>query len=489
MTSTRYVTTTIPYVNAPPHIGFAVELVQADAIARYHRLIGSTVRFQTGTDENAFKNVVSARELGIPVQQLVDQNSDRFRALCDALTLSHDRFLRTTEPDHHRAVHAFLSRLRPEDVYQQVYRGLYCFGCEDFYQERDLDSGRRCPDHRAPAVEVEERNYFFRLSRYQRHVRDLIASRRLRIVPESRESEVLAFIDRGLTDISISRSAERSDGWGIPFPGEPGQVVYVWIDALVNYLTGLGYPRAADVDRFWGPDAARLHVIGKNVWKFHAVYWPALLLSAGLAVPNDLWVHGFLTHEGRKISKSDGNAQDPIEQVQRFGADAVRFFLLRHIHPFEDTDFSESRLAASYASDLSNGLGNLCSRLTALCEAAGLPGVARSSAPPVPVGYHAHIESFRLDLAIESLWAEVRSLNRALTQQRPWDDLRAGRREAACRSLAPLAERLDALACWLRPFLPATGTVIRTALSGSTIRKCAPPFPRQVSRSEIPSPG
>ena len=367
MTQRAYVTTTIPYVNAPPHIGFALELVQADAIARYHRLLGREVRLQSGTDENAFKNVLSAEARGIHVQQLVDENSARFRALADALDVSLDHFQRTTDPAHRRAVDAFLARLRPDDVYTADYRGLYCTGCEDFYLETDAVDGR-CPEHDTPLVEVAEHNWFFRLSAYQTQLHDLVASRRVHVFPEAREREVLSFIARGLSDISISRDAARSAGWGIPFPGDPTQVVYVWIDALINYLTGLGFPDS-DVDRFWN-EAETCHAIGKNVWKFHAVYWPALLLSAGFPVPDQIVVHGFLTNEGRKISKSSGDAADPIEYVDALGVDAVRHFLLRHVRPFEDSDFSRARLEAAYDADLAHGIGNLTSRLTALCESA-----------------------------------------------------------------------------------------------------------------------
>src|SRR3954471_20049903 len=235
MCTPLYVTTTIPYVNAPPHIGFALELVQADVIARYYRLQGRDVRLQTGTDENAFKNVLSARALGIPPATFVNANSARFRALSEALGISVGRFVRTTDSTHQRAVHAFVGRLREGDVYRADYRGLYCTGCEDFYVAEDLDDGR-CPEHQTPVTSVAERNVFFRLSAYQAQVRDLIASRRIRIVPESREREVLEFIDRGLTDISLSRDAARSEGWGIPYPDDPTQVVYVWIEALINYL-------------------------------------------------------------------------------------------------------------------------------------------------------------------------------------------------------------------------------------------------------------
>jgi methionyl-tRNA synthetase len=475
MTRPIYVTTTIPYVNAPPHIGFALELVQADALARYNRLLGRDVRLQTGTDENAFKNVLSAEQRGIRVQELVDENAARFRQLTDALHVSADHFQRTTDPAHRRAVDAFFARLRPDDLFADEYRGLYCPGCEDFYLESDSVEGR-CPEHGTALVEVAEQNHFFRLSAYQSRLYELISTRRICVVPATREAEVLAFIERGLADISISRDASRSQGWGIPCPGDSTQVVYVWIDALINYLSGLGFPED-DASRCWGA-AWKCHVIGKNVWKFHAVYWPALLLSARLALPERIVVHGFLTNEGRKISKSAGDAVDPIEYVDDFGADPVRHFLLRHARPFEDSDFSVDRLTAAYNADLSNGLGNLTSRLTALCESAGLPGVAAPAGPP-PVGYHEHIEAFRFDLALALLWSEIADLNRDLGAARPWDDIKHGRLAKARNELEPLVARLSTVAYWLSPFLPHTAQVVRDALAAPSIRRSDPLFPRR----------
>jgi methionyl-tRNA synthetase len=485
MTKHFYVTTTIPYVNAPPHIGFALELVQADVIARYNRLLGNTVRLQTGTDENAFKNVLSAEARGIPVQQLVDENSERFRELAAALEVSVDHFQRTTDLTHRRAVDAFLARLQPGDVYTADYRGWYCTGCEDFYLETDAIDGR-CPEHEIALVEVAEHNWFFRLSAYQKQLHDLVASRRIHVVPEAREREVLSFIARGLSDISISRDADRSRGWGIPYPGDPTQVVYVWIDALVNYLTGLGFPEPGDVERFW-TDAGVCHVIGKNVWKFHAVYWPALLLSAGLPVPDQIVVHGFLTSEGKKISKSSGDAPDPIEYVDALGVDAVRYSLLRHARPFEDSDFSRARLEAAYDSDLAHGIGNLTSRLTALCESANVSGLNNEVVPPAPPGYHEALNSFRFDLALSTLWEEIAELNREIGALRPWEHLKHGRVAEARAALEPLVARLGSVSYWLSPFLPRAALQIRCALAATTIVRAVPLFPsRQKVVSEIP---
>jgi methionyl-tRNA synthetase len=479
MSKPIYVTTTIPYVNAAPHIGFALELVQADVIARYHRLIGDDVRFQTGTDENAFKNVLSARARGVPVARLVDENAGRFRSLLGILDISTDHFVRTTCRTHAGTVTAFLSHLRSGDLYRQGYQGLYCVACEDFYLESDLTDGR-CPEHEVAAIAVAEENVFFRLSRYQNQLRDLIASRRVHVIPESRELEVLRFIERGLIDISVSRDAGRSEGWGIPFPGDATQVVYVWIDALINYLSGLGYPEGEKVERYW-QNATKVHVIGKNVWKFHAVYWPALLLSAGLPVPDRIFVHGFLTNEGRKISKSRGDAADPADYVRPFGADAVRYFLLRHVRPFEDCDFSQSRLEAAYQSDLANGLGNLVSRLSALCEAAGVPGVERAGQWPPPPEYHDHVAAFRFDLALASIWSEISRLNQDLAVTKPWNDIKAGQLIGARATLSSYVDRLAAIAHWLAPFLPATSAAIAERLSHPLISKGRPLFPRDAS--------
>jgi methionyl-tRNA synthetase len=476
MSNQIYVTTTIPYVNAAPHIGFALELVQADAIARYHRLVGTDVRFQTGTDENAFKNVLSARARGVPVARLVDENSARFESLLGILDISTDHFVRTTCRQHADSVRAFLALLPNGDLYRQRYQGLYCAACEDFYLENDLTDGK-CPEHEVAAIAVAEENTFFRLSRYQNQLRELIVSRRLHVIPESRELEVLRFIDRGLIDISISRDAGRSEGWGIPFPGDATQVVYVWIDALINYLSGLGYPEDKNVERYWR-DATKVHVIGKNVWKFHAVYWPALLLSAGLPVPDRIVVHGFLTNEGRKISKSRGDAADPAEYARRFGADAVRYFLLRQVRPFEDCDFSQSRLEAAYQSDLANGLGNLVSRLSALCEAAGVPGVEQAARWPAPRDYHDHVAAFRCDLALASIWSEISRLNRDLAVTKPWNDIKAGHLDDARATLSSYVYRLAAIAHWLAPFLPATSAAVADRLSHPLIAKGSALFPR-----------
>jgi len=472
-----YVTTAIPYVNAPPHVGFALELVQADTIARYHRLTGKQARFQTGTDENAFTNVLSAREQGVSTQELVDRNSQIYRKLGEALNCSADDFVRTTEERHRRAVHRLWRRLRPGDIFRKSYRGLYCTGCEDFYLERDLVDGR-CPDHdRTPTV-VEEENYFFRLSAYQGQIEELIRSGRIAVTPTKRRREVLSFVERGLQDISISRRTERVGGWGIEVPDDPSQVVYVWIDALINYLSGPGFGTGEDWSAHWDEEVRKVHVIGKNVWKFHAVYWPALLLSAGLPLPEEIVVHGFLTADGRKISKSLGNAVDPFACVERFGADGVRYYLLRAVSPFDDGDFSTKRLQDLHNADLANGLGNLVSRLTSLAERGEYGRFAADGAPEAPPGYREALEGYAFDRALESLWALIAPVNREIDAAKPWEWLKRGEREKLRGHLDRWLGELRRIGYWVQAFLPDAGGRVLGALASEPVRAFGNLFPR-----------
>src|SRR5262245_23269677 len=342
-----YVTTAIPYVNAEPHLGFALELVQADVLARYHRLRGDTTWFLTGTDENSLSNVLAAESQGMAVRTLVDRNAGVFEALTGTLHISNDDFIRTAaDPRHREGVHRFWEAcVRSGDVYKRPYRGLYCVRCEAFYVPDDLVDGR-CPEHGIVPDVVEEENWFFRLSPYASRLGELLASGTLRVLPESRHREVQAFVERGLTDFSISRSQARARGWGIPVPGDPDQVVYVWFDALTNYITALGY--GTDPDRFrrsWVETPQRVHVIGTDIVRFHPVYWPAMLLSAGAPPPTTIVVHGFLTRDGRRMSKTLGTGVDPDALVRSWGVDAVRYWLLREVSPVDDADFTDGGFA------------------------------------------------------------------------------------------------------------------------------------------------
>jgi methionyl-tRNA synthetase len=473
-----YVTTTIPYVNARPHVGFALELAQADVIARYQRLTGHDTRLQTGTDENAFKNVVAARERGITPEELVAQNSSLFRGLAEALEVSADDFVRTSEPRHTAAVQHFWSSLTQDDIYLDSYSGAYCIGCEDFLLAQDLVDGR-CPDHGTVPEEVHERNYFFRLSRYQDRLDRLISTDEIRVFPETRKNEILAFIRRGLHDISVSRDAARAGGWGIRVPDDPSQVVYVWIDALINYLTGLGFGKGAEWQGRWNDDVLKIHAIGKNVWKFHAIYWPALLLSAGLPLPNQIVIHGFLTENGRKISKSLGNTIDPFGCIDEFGAEAVRYYLLRILPPFVDSDFRVERLRLVYNSDLANDLGNLVSRLTTLCVRAGYRHYQGEDAPRAPAGYHEALGAYLFDRALETLWSIVAAANKDIDRAAPWSALKSGRQESTHPKLQEWLGELHRLGHWLAPFMPTTAKTILGVIGEHPIQPSAPLFPRK----------
>src|SRR5437763_4136778 len=369
-----YITTTLPYVNARPHIGFALELVQADVLARHHRGRGDAVRFQAGTDDNSLKNVLAAGSAGVGVREFVDRNAEAFGALGGALSLSVDDFIRTSrDPRHRPGVEAFW-RACPADLYRQRYTGLYCIGCEQFYTPAELDHGR-CPEHETEPEPVSEENWFFRLSRYAAPLREAITAGRLLIEPAGRRNEVLGLIDAGLADFSVSRPAARAGGWGIPVPGDPGQVVYVWFDALCNYVTALGYGQADSeaYRRWWAGPGNRVHLLGKGVLRFHAVCWPAMLLASGQQLPTAIFVHDYLTAGGRKISKSGAGASapgprtpEPAALAAEYGADAVRWWLLREVPRVGDADFTVERLVARADDELANGAGNLVNRVVSM---------------------------------------------------------------------------------------------------------------------------
>ena len=453
-----YVTTSIPYVNGGAHVGHAQEFILSDTLARLHRYRGAEVVFQTGTDENALKNVLSARALGIEPREFVRKTSDAFQALEDLLDVSYDTFLRTTEDRHAKGVHELWRALRKEDLYEKSYAGLYCQGCEDFYLEKDLVEGL-CPDHKTKPAAVEEKNVFFRLSRYQSVLEELVESGRLLITPASRKNEILSFIRSGLQDISLTRDAERSGGFGVPVPGEPDQVVYVWIDALVNYLSGQGYGSGDEWKKLWNEETWKVHVIGKNVWKFHAVYWPALLLSANLPLPNEILIHGFLTVEGEKISKSLGNGADPVALASSFGVDALRNYILSDLSVFSDADFIEEKLRASSDQNLANNLGNLVSRLATLCRKAGVSTSGARSLASWEIRSHEQVQR-----QLHEIWSQLSRINAEINETEPWKLLKSGESEKACILLEGWVTRLHTLSGVIGCYLPQTGSRVRAAI-------------------------
>jgi methionyl-tRNA synthetase len=500
MTERILISTTIPYVNARPHVGFALELVQADALARHHRQRGDLVRFQTGTDDNSLKNVLAARAEGIPVADLVRRNAAAFEALRGPLALSFDEFFSTgSDPRHRPAVERLWRACAARgDLYRRRYEGLYCVGCEQFCQQAEL-AGGRCPDHGTEPELVREENWFFRLSRYAGPLHELIGSGRLRVEPAAKRNEVLAFIGAGLEDISVSRSRERAHGWGIPVPGDPDQVIYVWWDALGYYISALGYgDDAEDYRRWWAGGGRRVHLLGKGVSRFHAVYWPAMLLSAGEPLPTDVLVHDYLTVDGRKISKSSPGGAGPVALAREFGTDAVRWWLLREVPRVGDADFTVDRLTARANADLAGGLGNLVSRTVALVHryrGGVVPGdagavAADPAAGPlaglcrrVPGQVRAALDGYDFRAATAAVWQIVDAANRYIELSAPWRLAKAEPADAtaAARLDAVLAATVGAcrvLAAELAPFVPDTAARITAQCGTSPLPPAEPVFAR-----------
>ncbi|MBB1154617.1 methionine--tRNA ligase [Amycolatopsis dendrobii] len=450
---TDLITTAIPYVNAEPHLGHALELVQADVLARHRRLRGTDVRLLTGTDDNALKNVTAAKAAGVPVQEFVAHGAERFAALRKPIGLAVDDFIRTsTDRRHLEGVRRlWQASARRGDFYLRDYTGRYCAGCEQFYADDE-----RCPEHETPPEIVTEQNWFFRLSRYSGEILGLLESGRLRIEPAARLREVLGFVRGGLSDISVSRPAARSDGWGIPVPGDPDQVIYVWWDALANYLTA--------APSRWSEAAERVHVIGKGILRFHAVYWPALLLSAGERLPDTIFVHDYLTLDGAKISKSAGNIVRPTDLIDRYGADALRWWLLREVAPLGDTDFTEARLIARADDELANGLGNLVHRVLSLARRTGriVPASPLRTASTLAGRIDTALAAFDFRAATGALVEVIGDANRHVEQTRPWT-LRGTELDEA---LGTVVGTCRELATELSPFLPDGAARLRARLDG-----------------------
>lgn len=475
-----YVTSTIPYVNGAPHLGHVLELVQADVLARHRRLRGHEVRFLTGTDDNALKNVTAAAAAGVDVAAFVRTNGDRFAALQTPLSLSCDDFIRTgSDPRHRPGVEALWRRSAAAgDFYRRRYEGRYCAGCERFTEPDELV----CAEHGTPPQTVAEENWFFRLSRYTGAIEDAIRSGRIEIRPATRRNEVLGFLRGGVADISVSRPASRAGGWGVPVPDDPDQVVYVWWDALANYVTALD---GDDYAHWWAGAGERVHVLGKGVLRFHAVIWPALLLSAGLPLPTGLHVHPYVGVEGTKISKSTGTAVDPLALVLRFGVDALRWWIVREVGLDADTDFTPARLVDRADRELAGGLGNLVNRTVSLVHRfrdgavpdVRIPDSALTAAvEALPARIDVELQRFDLRRATGAIRDVVDAANRHIEQERPWEPARADRRDTV---LATLVGAARTIATECGPFIPDGAARLHAALgAGAVVGPAVPAFRR-----------
>ncbi|HSD99037.1 MAG TPA: methionine--tRNA ligase [Patescibacteria group bacterium] len=477
-----YITTAIPYVNAKPHVGHALEFIQADVIARYHRVMGDEVILLSGGDENALKNVQAAEKAGVPVQQFVDTNSMLFAELAKSLNVQFDVFQRGSSQEHHIASQKLWELCSKNgDIYKKIYTGLYCVGCELFYEKDELDENGQCYEHPGKKLEeVSEENYFFRLSKYQNQLLSLLEKDELVIIPQTRKNEALSFLKKNtLQDISISRSNKRAKNWGVPVPGDEDQRMYVWFDALNIYQSGVGFGSDEAHYRKWWP--ADVHVIGKGILRFHAIYWPAFLLSAHLPIPKSLFVHGYFTVNGQKMSKTIGNVIDPLDIIKVYGVDGFRYYVLSDIPPTGDGDFSESRLKEVYNADLANGLGNLVARVAKLCESAHFVEMSANSTTSEHVmdvaEYTTALNEYRFNDCLKFVFGKVKDLNHFIDTEKPWDLLKVQDRRIN-GVLNHCVDALQEIAVLLQPFLPETSEKILEQFKGPEIKADKPLFPR-----------
>lgn len=467
-----YVTTAIPYVNAKPHVGHALEFVQTDVIARFHKLQGDEVVLLSGGDENALKNVQAAEKAGKPLQTFIDEHSQLFLDLARALDIHFDVFQKGSSDNHKMASQLLWQKcFENGDIYKKSYSGLYCVGCEAFYDKEDLNEQGECFEHPGkPLEKVTEENYFFKLSHYQQPIEELLEHNVLHITPEIRKNEAVAFVKQGLKDISISRSNKRAKNWGVQVPGDETQRMYVWFDALNIYQSGIGFGADETLYKKWWP--ADLHVIGKGILRFHAVYWPAFLLSAKLPLPKALFVHGYFTVNGQKMSKTLGNVIDPHDFIKTYGTDALRYYLLKEIPSTADGDFSEKRFQEVYNADLANGLGNLVARVAKLCEKNNLS--IPDTRAPLDAAVEKSLSEYKFHEALEIIWKEITKADKQINETKPW----ALTPEEAAPILKDLVQQIRNIAYNLQPFLPQTSQHIKEQFQGPTIAAHAPLFPR-----------
>jgi len=467
MAKNYFVTTTLPYVNAKPHIGFALEIIQADVLARYQTLVGDNVIFNFGTDEHGQKIYQKALEQNKKPQKYVDEYAQKFEDLKQALNLSYNRFIRTTDEKHIKAAQHFWELCdKNDDIYKKTYKAKYCVGCELEKTDSELVEGK-CPLHPNNELEIiEEENYFFKFSKYQQPLLDFYKNSPNFVKPLSKYKEIKNFVKNGLQDFSISRLKEKMP-WGIEVPGDPEHVMYVWFDALINYISTLDWPGSIEYNEFW----PGYQVAGKDNLRQQTAIWQAMLMSAGLPNSKQIFIHGFISSDGQKMSKSLGNVVDPIELADKYGTDAVRYFLLAKIHPWKDSDFTIKRFEDAYTADLANGLGNLVSRVAAMAQ-----DLEISSHKPDKVDKEIenYLNKYRFDKALAFIWDKISYADGLINKTEVWK--LTGKEKTDI--IVDLVSQIRQIALDLQAFLPATANTINEQFSKNHIEKNKPLFPR-----------
>lgn len=480
MNKKYYLTTTLPYVNAAPHIGFALEIVQADVLARYHKSLNEDVVFNFGTDEHGLKIYQKAIEEGLDPQDYCDKYAKKFDALKSALNLSYTNFIRTTDPHHKTAAQEFWKLCSQNGfIYKKNYKQKYCIGCELEKTDSELVNGR-CQIHpHSEIVIIEEENYFFKFAKFQKKLLDHYDKNPDFVIPDGKFKEIKTFIADGLVDFSISRLKSKMP-WGIDVPGDAGQVMYVWFDALINYISTLGWPENGNFEEFW----PGVQVAGKDNLRQQTAIWQAMLMAAGLPNSKQVFIHGFITVDGQKISKSAGNVINPIELVEKYGTDAVRYFLLAKINPYEDSDFTYEKFEEAYNADLANGLGNLVARVAKLAENLDIKKNPANSEIVTEININnknvetnlaKHLKNYRFDEALKFIWEEIDILNKYLNERKPWT---LGDQNTKTEVIQICVDALRIIATKIKPFLPETAEKIEKQFSGEKIKSTEPLFPR-----------
>lgn len=475
----KYITTTLPYVNASPHIGFALEIVQADALARFWRLTGHEVFFTTGTDEHGQKIAQKAVEAGEDVQVYVDRYAAEFETLKDALGLSYDAFIRTTNDAHKKAAQELWKRCSDAgDIYKKSYKGLYCVGDEMFLRDADMVGGK-CPNHpNMDPVEIEEENYFFALSKYEDKLVEYLSNPEV-VIPQWRREEAISFVKGGLEDLSISRDKARMS-WGVPVPGDDSQVMYVWFDALTNYISTTGWPeKGGNFEKFW-ENGHTLQVAGKDQIRFQSIIWQAMLMSGGVPTTNQVFYHGFVTSGGQKMSKSLGNVIDPVEMVERYGVDATRYMLLRHVHPVDDSDVTWEKLDEWYTAHLVNGLGNQVARVMKLAEAnLQAPATLPDDVSVLENTFVEHLNAFEFNAATDLVWEHITKADEYIQTTEPFKLVKSENQADVLKGkeiIESLVVHVARIAHYIEPFMPEIAQSIQTSVKEN--RKPENLFPR-----------